>query len=799
MATVNILEGKCEELLGELPIKFSYELDDFQKFAFISINRNENVLCLVPTGAGKSSLALLQIYKTIKEGKKSIYLSPIKALSNEKYRDFKQTFAENPIKNNGVEKYISVGLLTGDNKINPEADCLVMTTEILRNALYKQKSDIDKNVELIRNNLINNIGSVIIDEIHMISSERGPVYEELIVLLDPSIQLVLLSATISHAKEFAQWLADIKQRTINLIQMFKRPVPLKHNIYLNERLHTIMDENNKYSSEKYQKVRQVYDKLKITKKGNSNNIINESVAFLKKNDLLPALYFSFSRANCEKYANNIQGTMITSAETSNLNKIFKQYMTPYEKKYEQFEQYQTIKKLLYMGVGFHHSGMIPILKEIVEIVFKHKLIKVLFATETFAVGINMPAKTTVFTELSKYSDNGRRNINVAEYFQAAGRAGRRGIDTIGTVIILPLFEFPENHILQEIMCSKMPSIQSRFNIDYSFLIKIIQSESSITEFVNKSLCNRENVSRLDGLNIAKNEILNKISEINIDEIYDPLFEKLNKKIDIGLCNITLSKADKKIQEDAKQKINNDPLLKNKYDDYCLLNNLNEQFVIIDKKITAMGEYLENNCQKIILFLDEMNYIKKSNKKINQYVSSDIMQKGIAASYVNECNAILLTEIMMNGLFDDLESEEIVGLLGIFIDDDRKDVKIYIGDVHTSSKLHITLKKLEIIAKNIEEVERKHKIIVDDDYWDIKYNYIEYAYYWAKGYSIRGLQEYGELYEGNFVKNMLKIMNIVATLSNICVICNKIELLPKLEKISELVVRDIVTVNSLYLN
>lgn len=803
--SIKILEGKCTEELKDPIIKYPFALYDFQKSAHSAINKDENLLVLVPTASGKTIVAEMALIRAIKNGKKAIFLSPIKSLSNEKYRDFKNKFTnEKFIKETNIE--VSVGLLTGDNKINPEANLLILTAEIFRNALYKlKKTEAYQSNTIIASDIISNIGVVVFDEFHFINDiSRGSVWEEILVLLDKSVQLIMLSATFSNPETFAQWLVNIKSKNVNIIRGFKRIIPLKHYIYTDETLHMVMDENNKYVSQNLQKARLTYNKQKLNKKHNFMNLITESIVFLHKNDMLPALYFAFSRNNCELYAKSIQQLcLVSQAEIKEIDKIFIQEMRNYEKQYENLVQYQTLKQLIYKGIAFHHSGLIPILKELVEIIFHKKLIKVLFCTESLAVGINLPTRTCVFTGLMKNTEQGKRNLLTSEYFQMSGRSGRTGLDTYGSSVILPLYEFPTDAVLQEIMCGKNPSIESKFTIDYSFILKIFQSEtSSVLQFINSSLYYKEINNILCGLKQTQQDILTKYNNIIITASEDDikLFKETireSSEMDIGI-NIRISKTMKKKMDDTKQKINSDINLKTNYENYCLKSKLKEQLTDLDNQIYNIEKSLENNCNKIITFLDSIGYIIKNDKKIEDYNQKDITQKGIASSYVNECNPILLVEMLMNNLFDELLPEEIVGILAIFVDDNKSENGVTLEDVNTTDKIYNTIQKVKKIINNLEENEFDASI-TNNDYWNIDCSNVENAYYWACGSSIQELQEYGEIYEGNFVRNMLKIVNIVHTLQTICQICNKIELLPKLEKIDKLVIRDIVTINSLYLN
>ena len=453
---------------------FGFDLDYFQREACYRISIGENVFVTAHTGCGKTVVAIYGIANALKKGKKVIYTSPTKSLSNQKYKEFSEKFDR------------TVGILTGDIKVNPEADIIIMTTEILLNMLYKQS----ENSQMSDNLDISEVGCVIFDEVHYINDmNRGKVWEESLVLLPSQVNIVCLSATIARPDKVAAWIGRIKKTKINLITTLRRVVPLKHYIYYDEELHLFINEHGQMVN--YNEIRGIY------KKCGFKTIINKFTRYLTKNRLVPAIFFMFSRKKCEYSAENIIGSLVNHEERKEIESIFKGRMTQYRDLYGQLEDYSKIYKLLQNGIAYHHSGLIPILKEIIEILYARGLIKVLFATETFAVGVNMPAKTVVFTEISKYSDTGIRYLRTDEYLQMAGRAGRRGLDKNGTVIIMPTIDFPKNQVLKSICTGKSPSISSKFVIGYQFIMKSLLNKTlEMSNLLENTLQNSENATEI---------------------------------------------------------------------------------------------------------------------------------------------------------------------------------------------------------------------------------------------------------------------------------------------------------------
>jgi antiviral helicase SKI2 len=347
---------------------------------------------------------------------RAIYTSPIKALSNQKYRDFKRKFDD-------------VGILTGDIQINSEASCLIMTTEILRSMLYRG-ADIIRDVEF-----------VIFDEVHYLNdSERGVVWEEVIIMLPEHVTLILLSATVPNTKEFAGWIGRTKKKDIYVISTLKRPVPLEHFLFADRETFQIVDSNKNFSTTSYKKVHEIFHPLsrketqtksskvknnyqsktpktsfKFSSSGQSStdrNMYVNLVSFLKKKDLLPAIVFAFSKKKCEEYAQALSNLDLTSgaAEKAKIHIFVQQSLACLNGSDKELPQILRLTELLLRGIAVHHSGLLPILKEIVEILFTRGLVKVLFSTETFAMGVNAPAKTVVFAMIRKHDGANFRQL-----------------------------------------------------------------------------------------------------------------------------------------------------------------------------------------------------------------------------------------------------------------------------------------------------------------------------------------------------------------------------------------------------
>ena len=800
---LRILSGPCTDDVINPAIKLSFKGDDFQRHSFNCISRDENVLVTAHTGSGKTAVAKYAIAHYIRKGKRIVYTSPIKALSNQKYKEFKEVFEDNFSLELG--RQMTVGLMTGDNKLKPDADLVIMTTEILRNALYDigEKDKTQKEV-YFEDDFIGSIGCVIFDEVHYINDkDRGHVWEETIILLDPKVTLVMLSATIDKAADFAKWIGENKQKMVNLIPTTHRVVPLEHYFYVGKNLYKVLDKNEKFYDTNFDNASRSYKQIK---RGSKLYLINELVGYLKDNNLLQAIFFSFSRINCEKYAKMVTTNLITHEERAEINNIFKKFMHTYEDQYQHIPQYHTIKDLILKGVAFHHSGLLPILKEIVEIIFQKGLIKVLFATETFAVGVNMPTRTIVFTELEKFTNGGRRFLHTAEYKQMSGRAGRRGLDKYGTVILLPLYGFPYKSELKKVMLGKVPHIESKFYINYSFILKIIQSNSkNMDQFIGNSMFKKDNDSILRVESSKLEELQKSFEKIDYNfndgelELFNKFmkFEQLeNQSRDHG---IMLTRKQQKEKGKLMQQLSKNSDFKKKYEKYHEYQEYKNNMLNIENYINNINGYVDNESTRLIKFLQNFGYISTVDKPPQELTSEDVTMKGIVAAQINECNSLILTEMITQNVFHDLTSEEIIALLGIFIDDIKPTERREFFDVECSSQVKNRLSKVHQIIESFISVEKSLEIDVHKyGYLDIYYDYVDVGYRWAMGDSIGQILKMIDVYEGNFIRSMLKINSIAHDLACLCVIYGDLKIIPQLEEVEGKIVRDIVTVTSLYL-
>ncbi|XP_014671078.1 PREDICTED: helicase SKI2W-like [Priapulus caudatus] len=467
--------------IPDLAYKWPFELDIFQKQAILHLENHESVFVAAHTSAGKTVVAEYAIALSAKHMTRTIYTSPIKALSNQKFRDFKQTFGD-------------VGLLTGDVQIRPEAHCLIMTTEILRSMLYNGADT------------IRDLEWVIFDEVHYINdSERGVVWEEVLIMLPDHCNIILLSATVPNTMEFAEWVGRTKKKKVYVISTLKRPIPLEHFIYTGNSTKTsnemflLVDANKNFLSTGYQKAVDAKKArasksstqfgAKGTRQGNTKQdkgVWLSIVDMLGKKNQLPVVAFTFSKKRCDENASQLSSLdLLTAAGKSEVHVFFQRCISRLKGTDKELPQVIHMQDLLKRGVGVHHSGILPIIKEVIEMLFQRGLVKLLFATETFAMGVNMPARTVIFDSLRKHDGTNFRDLLPGEYIQMAGRAGRRGLDTTGTVIMLCKGDVPELSDLHKIILGKPTKLESQFRLTYSMILNLLRIEALRVEDMMK--------------------------------------------------------------------------------------------------------------------------------------------------------------------------------------------------------------------------------------------------------------------------------------------------------------------------
>ncbi|MEM8545873.1 MAG: RNA helicase [Cyanobacteria bacterium P01_H01_bin.119] len=432
---------------------FPFSLDDFQHQAIAALNLGKSVVVCAPTGSGKTLIGEYAIHRALANQKRVFYTTPLKALSNQKLRDFRDEFGTD-----------SVGLLTGDTSINRDAPILVMTTEIFRNMLYGTPiGEVGTSMQ--------GVEAVVLDECHYMNDrQRGTVWEESIIYCPPVVQLVALSATIDNSEQLTDWIDKVHGPT-ELIYSEFRPVPLQFNYCHSKGLFPLLNDDNTKLNPRLRQ-RRTPPRGQKGRKGKLSVSPSFVVGQLQQKDMLPAIYFIFSRRGCDKAVQEMGAiSLVNPAEQQQLKEKIDTFLAwnPDAARDGQVEP-------LYRGIAAHHAGILPTWKGLVEELFQAGLIKVVFATETLAAGINMPARTTVISSLSKRTDRGHRLLNGSEFLQMAGRAGRRGMDEQGYVVVVET-PFEGANEGAYLATSGADPLVSQFTPSYGMVLNLLQTHT----------------------------------------------------------------------------------------------------------------------------------------------------------------------------------------------------------------------------------------------------------------------------------------------------------------------------------
>ncbi len=436
------------------------KLDQFQIEAIEAITAGHSVIVSAPTGTGKTLVADFLVEKSIREHKRIIYTAPIKALSNQKFKDFARQFGSD-----------TVGIMTGDVVINPTAPLLIMTTEIFRNQVITNDEE------------LNSVSYVIFDEIHWLNDEdRGTVWEESIILAPPNIKILGLSATIANARELKDWISAIRNETVLLIEEHKRIVPLEYYYFSRETGFVDYDSIIDF----------YYRKLKNANKADTSSPLFQPTTHVDlvrsiEKQYLPALYFVFSRKQCSEKAHELASSRnyLTPEQSAKIKETF---LEQFGSEDSWSSSTRKLFRVCRKGIGYHHAGLLPLQKSVVEDLFLSRLISVLYCTETFSVGINYPVKAVCFDSLNKYDGRNFRPLANHEFFQMSGRAGRRGIDEIGFSFAIVDLNYFDKEPPLKFDIGKLEPLTSQFKLSYNTVLNLLATltEEQIEIYFKKS-------------------------------------------------------------------------------------------------------------------------------------------------------------------------------------------------------------------------------------------------------------------------------------------------------------------------
>lgn len=835
--------------------KYPFPLSSFQKYAMEAIVEGHHILVTAHTGSGKTLPAEFAIEHFVSKGKKVIYTSPIKALSNQKFYEFTQKFP-----------HISFGILTGDIKTNPEADVLIMTTEILLNTLYTKNRKEDTVIKNVNTESLNNttanlstssltmfemdfqneLACVVFDEIHYINDkDRGRVWEETIMMLPQHIQMVMLSATLDSPEKFALWCetrGKIEDKTdtdkmVYLATTYERVVPLTHYSFITctqgifkiikdkqlekeimkmtNTLHVLQDAKGNFSDTNYQKI---FKTLKIFEDKNHfvkrQHVLNSVAKHMVEHNMLPAICFVLSRKALEQCAKEITTPLLE--DDSKVPYIIRRECEQIIRKLPNYQEYLNLPEYLNMvsllekGIAIHHAGIMPILREMVELLFSKGYIKLLFATETFAVGINMPTKTVLFTDVNKFDGTGSRPLYSHEYIQMAGRAGRRGIDTIGHVIHLTnLFhKFTSNMdqlTLKTIMKGKPQTLVSKFKISYNLILNLMDiGETNYTRYAKRSMIQGDIDNTMKGYYDSINKIQNEIDNISIvlENCRTPIhiveeYIEMKEKQPLSV-NKKRKEIERNIQNivDQYKTVDKDVEIVSKYNFKCReLNKLNDQLLSTEKT-------LESNIATVIKLLQDSGFV--INTINDENISTNTLTlKGHIATYLREIHCLVFSEMIESGKFKKFEPKELVGILSCFTNITVPDDKRAILPMTDYTNVKECITEIYDMYQKQSISELHNNIDTGFDY-SIHFDLIDFTIKWCECENdidckklLSEISVKKEIFLGEFVKAILKINNITAEMEKIAEYLGDIEFLSLLKQVPQLTLKYVATNQSLY--
>ena len=723
---------------------FPFELDPFQIEACHALENGKGVLVAAPTGAGKTIIGEFAVDLVINSGGKCFYTTPIKALSNQKFTELCAKYGESKI-----------GLLTGDTSINSEAQIVIMTTEVLRNMIYSNSKTID------------DLKYVVMDEVHYLADKfRGAVWEEILIHLSDAVQIISLSATVSNAEEFGEWLQTVRGETEVIVSEI-RPVPLYQHVLFGNRLLDLFGENQKLNPEltrlERDSYRQVRGNWRDKPKGPKPLMRSEVIEKLDREGLLPAITFIFSRNNCDaavrqclaagiKLTNTDERKIIRSVIAKNMKNLAEEDLVVLG--------YYEWADALERGIAAHHAGLLPAFKVTVEELFQQGLVKAVFATETLALGINMPARTVVLEKLSKWNGEGHVAISPGEYTQLTGRAGRRGIDIEGNAVILWNNDLDSTSV-GGLASTRTYPLKSSFKPTYNMSINLISQfgstrartslESSLAQFqADKAVVGLAKQIRKN--EIARDDLFNQSRCDKGDFIEYSSMRAAIKKLE------TDSKRSKRKRHEIEEEIGS--IRKRMKTHSChgcpdrenhsriaeRAQRLQREIDGLEERINSRTNVIAKRFDRIKIILDKFGYIN----------NDAIAQSGKMLAKIYGETDLLIAESIQAGVFNQLSPADLVAVISSCIYESRNEeaAKVPRGEVQNA---------LAVISKIYGKIHEAESDLNLEPMRSPDFGFCWASHKWASGHSLTSILKGSDLTVGDFVRSMKQIIDLLRQL------------------------------------
>ena len=733
--------------------QFDFGFDEFQIKACQAVEDGKGVLVAAPTGAGKTVVGEFAAFSALAQGKKCFYTTPIKALSNQKFHEFVERFGEG-----------RVGLLTGDTNINSEADVLVMTTEVLRNMLYANS------------NTLKNLGSVVMDEVHYLADKsRGAVWEEVLIHLMESVQVISLSATVSNAEEFGDWLGEVRGSTEVIVSEI-RPIPLYQHVLIGDRLVDLFREQGRINPEILGLEREALRNVRTPRHrrerfGDTDNGLTrpDIIEKLQRENLLPAITFIFSRAGCDAAVKQCLAAGIkltTTEERVEIAQTAARYTQNLAEEDLEVLGYRDWLIALERGIAAHHAGLLPSFKGAVEDLFKRGLVKAVFATETLALGINMPARTVVLEKLTKWNGEAHVSITPGEYTQLTGRAGRRGIDIEGNAVV-QWSPTVDSATAAGLASTRTYPLRSSFTPTYNMSINLIARfgrerahgslESSFAQFqADRAVVGL--VRQIKKNNSAAAELTDS-AQCHLGDFSE--YSRI--RIDIKELERLLSKRDGRRSIDQRQRVK----LENELDGMrralrqhschsCNDRETHARFAEkadrLDRESEGLRSRVENRTHVIAKTFDRicdvlthLGYIE-GEKPLEQ---GKILAKIFAES------DLLLTESIRRGVFDSLTPPELLSVASAMIYQGRSSEPY--SPKMPSENVANALVAVSKIWIELEAIENEFDVKTQRE---PDFGFCYPAYRWANGHSLSSVLKGTDMTVGDFVRSIKQLIDLL---------------------------------------
>ncbi|WP_422687948.1 DEAD/DEAH box helicase [Candidatus Planktophila versatilis] len=733
--------------------QFDFGFDEFQITACQAVEDGKGVLVAAPTGAGKTVVGEFAAFSSLARGKKCFYTTPIKALSNQKFAEFQERFGEH-----------RVGLLTGDTNINSEADILVMTTEVLRNMLYANSST------------LTNLGSVVMDEVHYLADKfRGAVWEEVLIHLMESVQVISLSATVSNAEEFGEWLGEIRGATEVIVSEI-RPIPLYQHVLIGDRMIDLFNEPGRINPEILGLEREALRRTKAPRGRRDRFNDSESrlsraeiIEKLQRENLLPAITFIFSRVGCDaavKQCLNEGVKLTTTEERIEIVATAQRYTQNLAEEDLEVLGYRDWLTALERGIAAHHAGMLPSFKGAVEDLFKRGLVKAVFATETLALGINMPARTVVLEKLTKWNGEAHVSITPGEYTQLTGRAGRRGIDIEGNAVV-QWSPTVDSATAAGLASTRTYPLRSSFTPTYNMSINLIarfgreRARGSLESSFAQFQADRAVIGLVR--QIRKNDSAAAEQDESAQCHLGNFTEYARTRIDIKELERLLSKRDGRRTFDQRQRVK----MENELDSMrralrahpchsCNDRETHARFAERADRLNRESEGLRSRVEnrthviaktfdRICNVLTHLGYIEGEKP---------LAQGKILAKIYAESD-LLLTESIRRGVFENLTPVELLSVASAMIYESRS-VENYAPKMPHQNVANA----LAVVAKiwvELEDIENEFDVKTQRE---PDFGFCYAAYRWANGHSLSSVIKGTDMTVGDFVRCIKQLIDLL---------------------------------------